>query len=57
MLSLLKKKTENKIALIGVGGIMNKNDYLEKIKLGSDLIEVYSGLVYNGPNFVRSLLA
>jgi len=57
VLSLLKKKTENKIALIGVGGIMNKNDFLEKIKLGSDLVEVYSGLVYNGPNFVRSLLA
>jgi dihydroorotate dehydrogenase len=44
-----------KPCLIGVGGIMNAEDGLEKLKAGADLIQVYSGLIYKGPRLVHDL--
>jgi dihydroorotate dehydrogenase len=41
--------------LIGVGGIMNAEDGLEKLKAGADLIQVYSGLIYKGPRLIHDL--
>ena len=41
--------------IIGVGGIMSATDALEKIKAGADLIQIYTGFVYEGPGFVRRI--
>ena len=41
--------------IIGVGGIMNFSDLLTKISHGATLVQVYTGLIYNGPFFVRDL--
>ena len=41
--------------LIAVGGIMGIDDLLEKVALGGSLFQVYTGLVYGGPLFVRGL--
>ena len=41
--------------LIGVGGIMGIRDLLLKLSLGASLVQVYTGLVYRGPCFVRDL--
>ena len=38
--------------IIGVGGIMNAVDALNKIRAGADLVQVFSGLVYKGPALV-----
>ena len=38
--------------IIGVGGIMNAVDALNKIRAGVDLVQVFSGLVYKGPALV-----
>lgn len=49
---LLKEQTP----IIGVGGIVNGADAVEKLKLGAALVQVYSGLVYRGPGLVREVL-
>jgi dihydroorotate dehydrogenase len=42
--------------IIGVGGIMSVNDAQEKLKAGADLIQIYTGFVYEGPGFVKRIL-
>lgn len=41
--------------IIGVGGIMTVEDAIEKIKAGADLIQIYTGFVYEGPGFVKRI--
>jgi dihydroorotate dehydrogenase len=41
--------------IIGVGGIMSEDDAIEKIKAGADLIQIYTGFVYEGPGFIRRI--
>lgn len=39
--------------IIGVGGIMSAADAVEKIKAGADVVQIYTGLIYKGPDLVR----
>lgn len=43
------------IKLIGVGGIMNAQDAMEKFNAGSDLIQLYSGFIYKGPQLIADI--
>jgi dihydroorotate dehydrogenase len=43
------------LPIIGVGGIMSAADAREKIEAGASLIQIYSGLIYRGPDLVREL--
>ncbi|QMU27972.1 quinone-dependent dihydroorotate dehydrogenase [Adhaeribacter radiodurans] len=43
------------IRLIGVGGIMTAEDALEKLDAGADLIQLYTGFIYEGPGLVRQI--
>lgn len=43
------------MTLIGVGGIMTPQDAVERLESGADLIQVYSGWIYHGPNFVADV--
>ena len=53
----LKNENEaNKLLLIGVGGIQSAENALEKIESGADLVQIYSGLIYEGPGIVQSIL-
>ena len=49
------KLTEGKIPIIGVGGISSGLDAYEKIKAGASLIQVYSALVYHGPELATQI--
>ena len=40
---------------MGVGGIMNVQDALDKFAAGSDLIQLYSGFVYSGPQLIADI--
>ncbi len=40
------------IALIGVGGICSGDDAAEKVRLGADLVQFYTGFVYRGPDLI-----
>ncbi len=42
--------------IIGVGGIMSANDALEKLDAGADLIQLYTGFVYEGPKLITKIL-
>ena len=44
------------IALIGTGGITEGADAAEKIELGADLVQFYTGFVYKGPDLVADSL-
>ena len=44
------------IALIGTGGITDGEDAAEKIRLGADLVQFYTGFVYKGPDLVGDSL-
>jgi len=44
------------IALIGTGGITSGEDAAEKMKLGADLVQFYTGFVYKGPDLVTDCL-
>jgi dihydroorotate dehydrogenase len=39
--------------IIGVGGILNADDAVSKINAGADLVQIYTGLIYSGPELVR----
>ena len=39
--------------IIGVGGILSAQDAVSKIDAGADVVQIYTGLIYNGPSLVR----
>ncbi|MDH5423741.1 MAG: quinone-dependent dihydroorotate dehydrogenase [Gammaproteobacteria bacterium] len=43
---------DNKIPVIAVGGIMSAEDALEKMAAGAQLVQIYSGFIYKGPELV-----
>ena len=45
------------IPIIGVGGIDSADTAQEKFDAGATLIQVYSGLIYRGPNLLREIMA
>ena len=55
VISFLRMKLGKNYPIIGVGGIMSARDAKEKIKAGADLIQIYTGFVYEGPGFVKQL--
>ncbi len=52
----LRAKLGKEAAIIGVGGIDSPNAAQEKLDAGADLVQVYTGLVYEGPGLVRKIL-
>ena len=48
--------TDGKLPIVGVGGIFNADDAWEKITAGASLIQIYTGLIYEGPFVVRQIL-
>jgi dihydroorotate dehydrogenase len=52
----LYRQTQGKLPIIGVGGIFGAADAWEKISAGASLIQIYTGLVYEGPAICRSIV-
>jgi dihydroorotate dehydrogenase len=53
----LHRQTKGRVPVIGVGGIFNAADAWEKIRAGASLVQVYTGLVYEGPGLARGMVA
>ena len=51
----LSKRLQGALPIIGVGGILSGADAVEKIAAGASLVQVYSGLIYQGPKLVRDI--
>jgi dihydroorotate dehydrogenase len=56
VIRLIYQTTDGKLPIIGVGGIFNADDAWEKITAGASLIQIYTGLIYEGPLAVRQIL-
>jgi dihydroorotate dehydrogenase len=56
MIAEIHKRTEGKLPIIGVGGVMDAQSAREKFDAGATLIQLYTGLVYAGPGLVKTLL-
>ena len=52
----IHKQSGGKLPIIGVGGIFNADDARAKFDAGATLIQIYSGLVYEGPGLVREIV-
>lgn len=51
----ISEKTNRKMPIIGVGGIMNSKDAIEKLNAGATLLQVYTGFIYNGPGVAKRI--
>ncbi len=51
----IHEKTDGKIVIIGVGGIRSPQDAIDKLNAGASLIQIYSGLIYEGPQLIRKI--
>lgn len=55
MVRQIAAKTQGKLPIIGVGGIMSNQDALDMLDAGATLIQIYTGFIYNGPFFLKSI--
>jgi dihydroorotate dehydrogenase len=52
----LYRQSRGQLTIIGVGGIFSAEDAWEKVTAGASLVQIYSGLVYEGPGLVRDIV-
>ncbi len=55
VIKYLSEKSNKAFPIIGVGGIHSAEDALEKINAGADLIQIYTGFIYEGPVLVKKI--
>jgi len=53
----LRAKTKKETVIIGVGGISNPEEAKIKLAAGADLIQIYTGLIYEGPQLIKKIKA
>jgi dihydroorotate dehydrogenase len=53
----LHKQTKGALPIIGVGGIFDADDAWEKIAAGASLLQIYTGMVYEGPGIAKKIVA
>lgn len=51
----LREKLGEDYPIIGVGGIMSAEDALEKLQAGADLVQLYTGFIYEGPGLIKQI--
>jgi dihydroorotate dehydrogenase len=51
----LRQRLPRPLVIIGVGGIDSAEAALEKLNAGADLVQVYTGLIYEGPSLVKRI--
>lgn len=52
----LAAELQGKVAIIAAGGILSAVDAQEKLKAGASLVQVYSGLIYRGPQLIEDIV-
>ena len=56
VLQKLRQTLPDNIALIASGGIMNSEDALARLSAGASLVQIYTGLIYGGPQLPRRII-
>ena len=49
------KISKGTLPIVGVGGVFNAEDVVRKMQVGASLIQVYTGLVYEGPGMIKTI--
>lgn len=52
----IRRLSGGNLPVIGVGGVMNGSDARAMLEAGASLVQIYTGLVYQGPGLVKSIL-
>ncbi len=55
VIRFLAEKSNKAFPIIGVGGIHSAEDALEKLEAGADLLQLYTGFIYEGPKLIRDI--
>lgn len=55
VIAQLSQHLQGEVPIIGVGGILSGSAAVEKIAAGASLVQVYSGLIYQGPKLVHDI--
>ncbi|GGK64709.1 quinone-dependent dihydroorotate dehydrogenase [Rufibacter glacialis] len=55
VLRYLRQHLPEEVRLVGVGGIMTPEDALEKLSAGADLVQLYTGFIYEGPGLIKQI--
>ncbi len=56
IIAYIHKQTNGELPIVGVGGIFTASDAWEKITAGASLVQVYTGLVYEGPSIAGDII-
>ncbi len=56
VLSQVVKRVDGKIPIVSAGGIMHPEDAKRRLEMGAVLIQLYTGLIYQGPGLVKKIL-
>ena len=56
IIKILRSKLKKEKSIIGVGGISTAEDALEKLNAGADLVQIYTGFIYEGPGIVKNII-
>ena len=52
----LATELKDKVAIIAAGGILSEADAHEKLKAGASLVQIYTGLIYRGPQLIEDIV-
>ena len=55
VIQYLAEQSNKAFPIIGVGGIHSEQDALDKIKAGADLVQIYTGFIYEGPSLIKRI--
>ena len=55
IIKYLSEKSNKSFSIIGVGGISSSTDAIDKLNAGADLVQIYTGFIYEGPSIVRNI--
>ena len=56
ILKKARKYLGDEFPIIASGGVMSKEDYLKKIEAGANLVQVYTGFIYEGPQLIDDII-
>lgn len=54
-IALTKRKFGDRFIIIGTGGIFSGSDAREKVRLGADLVQLITGMIYQGPQVIGEI--
>ena len=55
VIRFIHKNSNGSFPIIGVGGIFDAEDVIEKLECGASLVQIYTGFIYEGPSLVKKI--